>query len=153
MSINEHIFQKIKESIDAAKEVSAVKASITTDIDAVLTMLNKVTEGVVKNITRRSNPIQKQMTGIDSDNLVYAYIGEECTSLNSRMLFGYSINNSSGYPVIIETDRDVIECASSEELKSVIADKISNPTITSWIVSMMQGTQRPELKTDEDIPF
>lgn len=159
MSINDEIFKKIKDSIDAAKEVAIVKSSIISDITNVLNMLSDATDGIVKykieKNTRTPMDIISRRASISSDNIAFAYVGEIFLSSNSMAIFGYSIDQYTGYPVTIETDIDEIECVSSEELKLVIAEKISNPMITSWVVSMMNSNQKTDTDTDtnQDIPF
>jgi len=136
MTSNEELFKKIRESLNLAKKTLKLKDQIEEEISVILDELKKITDNEI-TIEVEDHDLRQPYSS--SEKLIYisksGYIYGE-----SFILFGFSINKDTGYPVDIETDVNLYNCYDSASLKTCIGDIISSEKNAMKIVSLASSS-------------
>ncbi|MFO4337651.1 hypothetical protein [Klebsiella quasipneumoniae] len=140
MNSNDEIFKKIQASIQEARDAFKLKEKISNDITEILSMISAITDNAVSfkiDDNNISHPAyiscQKIVRIIKSGNPFYGFI-----------LCGYNIDDLTGYPVSIETEKSIFNCNDDDALKNVISDLLSTKETSMQIVKLISV---------DDIPF
>jgi hypothetical protein len=132
MTSNEELFKRIRESIQSAKKTLKLKDEIEKEMSVILDELKNITGNEI-TIEVEDNDFSSPYAS--SEKVVYisksGYIYGE-----SFVLFGFSINKDTGYPVDLETDKNLYNCYEESTLKICIGDIISSEANAMKIVSI-----------------
>lgn len=118
MSTNEDLFKRLRESIESAQKTLKVKEKIEEELNHVLSEINKllgnsVTFEVLDSNGERHFSSSSKIIHLSKSGVNFG---------PSFILFGFSISENTGYPVIIETSKNLFNCNSDSELKGCIGD-------------------------------
>lgn len=137
---NKNLFETLETAFKEASEFLDLKEKIDVSINEISKMLMKMTNdrarlridmGTRRNYTATSFVI----IAVDSP-----------FSQKDIFLCGFSADEIRGFPVVVETDDDIENCDTPEELKYSLVELISQPYITTKILSIIN-------ETSDDIPF
>jgi len=141
MSYNADIFNKIKASLENARDVVQLKSRIESDIFEVLSMISTITDNAVSYHIEKNT--KSEIEYLSSDNLIHIL---KASSPHIRfILCGYSIDETMGYPVIIETRDNFYNCNDDITLKTIISDLVVDKNVSMKIMNL--------ISIDDDIPF
>ncbi|WP_174868601.1 hypothetical protein [Pectobacterium polaris] len=141
MNFNDEIFNKIQNSIQAARDAVKLKEKIENDIFEVLSMVSKITDDAIGFdllINDNENPFF-----LGCEKIIF--INKKSNPYNKFILCGYSIDEMTGYPVKLESEVNVFTCNDDETLKLTLADFITSKENSIKIVKL--------ISLEDDIPF
>ena len=140
MSSNEEIYNKIQESLQAARDALQLKTRITSDIVEVLSMLSELTNDAVSFEIKDNSGNEPSYRFCQK----LIYIEKKSNSYYSFVLCGYSIDELSGYPVSLEDENKIMTCNDDMSLKTAISELITDKNIAMKIINLISA---------DDIPF
>jgi len=141
MNSNNDIFNKIKASLDNARDVVKLKERIGSDISEVLSMISQITDDAVSFSIEKTT--HDEIEYLSSDNIVYIY--KASSPHINFIIFAYSIDEVMGYPVTIETKSNFYNCNDDTTLKTIVSDLIIEKETSMKIMKLISN--------DDDIPF
>lgn len=149
-----HLLQQVKKSLDNASQMLKIRESLSNDIMEIVNSISEVTEGalIVRNLKKSiwDENLDKnhwQLNPFSSSDFIVTVNKSRVNSLKSLTLFGYCINKTSGYPVLIQDDNNDQYAYSKDELITIIINIIDKKA-----VKIMELMNLPE-EQEDDIPF
>ncbi|HEC8749374.1 hypothetical protein O3H74_25850 [Escherichia coli] len=143
MTTKESEFQeRLKASLEKANETLKLKNRIDADISSVLSILKELTSDSIDFEISQNIPIQPKFK--DCKRIVRLKRKSQSSYSDGFILFGYSINESTGYPMQIETETEVDDCVNVDDLKESIVYVIEQKSID--IMKLIS-------EDTDDIPF
>lgn len=143
MTTKEKEFQeRLKASLTKANETLKLKNRIDADILSVLSILKELTSDSIDFEISQNIPIQPRFK--DCKRIVKVKRKSQNSYSDGFILFGYSINESTGYPMQVETETEVDDCADVDDLKEAIVYIIEHKSID--IMKLIS-------EDTDDIPF
>ncbi|MEB5781677.1 hypothetical protein AAHW07_26565 (plasmid) [Klebsiella variicola subsp. variicola] len=128
MTTKDNEFQeRLKASLEKANETLKLKNRIDADISSILSILKELTSDSIDFEISQNVPIQPRFK--DCKRLVRLKRKSQVSYSDGIVLFGYSINESTGYPMQIETETEVDDCADVDDLKESIVYVIEQKSI------------------------
>ncbi|WP_096997188.1 hypothetical protein [Klebsiella pneumoniae] len=141
---NEEFQERLKASLKKANETLILKDKIESDISSILSMLKDITSDSIDfDILQNNSKIIKY---IGCKKIVRIKKNSIMAYPKGFILFGFSINESTGYPVQVETEDEAAECTDVDNLKESIVYIIEKRSIE--IMKLISEQQE-----DDDIPF
>jgi len=142
MSSNEDIFEKIKKSLQTAKDTLHLKKKIENEISEVIIMLTEMTAGAIGFEIKNND---KKNMDYQSPEKIIVLKNKNMPFVPGFILCGYSINENTGYPVTVEDEENIYPCVDEVQLKTKISDIISSHENSMKIVNLASS--------NSDIPF
>ncbi|HFL7971762.1 hypothetical protein AAHV96_26410 (plasmid) [Klebsiella pneumoniae] len=141
---NEEFQERLKASLKKANETLILKDKIESDISSILSMLKDITSDSIDfDIFQNTSKMPKYK---DCKKIVRIKKNSSMAYPKGFILFGFSINESTGYPVQVETEDEAAECTDVDNLKESIVYIIEKRSIE--IMKLISEQQE-----DDDIPF
>ncbi|HHC4035569.1 TPA: hypothetical protein ACN7IO_005234 [Klebsiella pneumoniae] len=141
---NEEFQERLKASLKKANETLILKDKIESDISSILSMLKDITSDSIDFDISQNN--SKMIKYIGCKKIVRIKKNSIMAYPKGFILFGFSINESTGYPVQVETEDEAAECTDVDNLKESIVYIIEKRSIE--IMKLISEQQE-----DDDIPF
>ncbi|HFZ1089064.1 TPA: hypothetical protein ACIJS4_005370 [Klebsiella oxytoca] len=141
---NEEFQERLKASLKKANETLILKDKIESDISSILSMLKDITSDSIDFDILQNN--SKMIKYIGCKKIVRIKKNSIMAYPKGFILFGFSINESTGYPVQVETEDEAAECTDVDNLKESIVYIIEKRSIE--IMKLISEQQE-----DDDIPF
>lgn len=141
MSNYEKLRERIKKSLENAMSTVELKEKIKKDITEIVNIISELTNGEITPVVNENYPPNARFP--QCDYLIFL----QKKSVNYQHGFnivGYALNESSGYPVIIETETEFFDCADEFELKELLANIIDQRSLK--IIQLLNEEVR-------DLPF
>lgn len=139
---DEEFQERLKASLAKANATLLLKDRIESDISSILSMLKNITSDSIDFEISHNIPVAPKYK--ECQKIVKVKRRSQSTYSNGLILFGFSINEHTGYPVQVETEREVDECIDVDNLKESIVYVIEEKSID--IMKLIS-------EEDDDIPF
>lgn len=139
---DEEFQERLKASLAKANETLKLKNRIDADISSVLSILKDLTSNSIDFEISQNIPIAPKFK--DCKRIVRLKRKSQDSYSNGFILFGYSINESTGYPMQVETENEVDDCMDVDDLKESIIYVIEQKSID--IMKLIS-------EDTDDIPF
>ncbi|MDF7758925.1 hypothetical protein PU683_05190 [Kosakonia cowanii] len=123
----EELKERLKKSLENANNILQLKARIEDDISSVLDILKELTSNSIDYKICENEPMVFLFK--DCKRLVYIKKKSDESYGSNLILLGFSINESTGYPMQLETDSEFFECKSVDEMKETLAYIIDKKSI------------------------
>lgn len=121
MDNNEKLRDRIKKSLENASSTIELKQKIEKDIVNILNIISDLTNGEIGFDINDNNPANPSFSA--SNSLVFLKKANVNFAYGFNIL-GYSLSNTAGYPVTLETETQYYDCNNEDELKDVMASII-----------------------------
>lgn len=124
---DEEFQERLKASLAKANATLELKNRIESDITSILSMLKDITSDSIDFEISQNIPVAPKYK--DCQKIVKIKRQSQHTYTNSLILLGFSINEHTGYPVLVETEKEVDECIDVDNLKDSIVYIIEEKSI------------------------
>ncbi|GKV93587.1 hypothetical protein H2Y56_06365 [Pectobacterium aroidearum] len=144
MSIEkETLLEKISKSLENANNLLKLKGKIESDILQTLNIVTEITNNAVEfSIFEKNGDYDKY----ESSARLVKIIKPSSGIIHSGFIFlGFSINEKTGYPMVIETEANYYVIKDESELSDVLVNIIDQRALA--IMKLISESQ------DDDIPF
>ncbi|MGJ3351105.1 hypothetical protein ABM016_16125 [Morganella morganii] len=141
MSDNDDILNSIKSSFQSALDIVAIKRDIENEITNIIGLIKKSTDDVVyaeiesSESFKNSQFFYKRLLNYD-----------KIITLNSNnnnkacyFLCSYSLNKSTGFPVVIRYKNEEFSCNTTGILKQVLKDILTSPETAMAMANLFNG--------------
>lgn len=126
MTDENEIFNRIKASLDRASSVLDIKNKIEEEIYKIVKKLEDFTHNKIE-ILIKTNHFEN--INFQSSNSLVCINKTKLNFNYGFILFGYNIDDVSGFPVEIETEQEVFNANDFKELSNIIANIIDKASI------------------------
>lgn len=141
----EHHLNIIKQSLSEASEKLKIRDSLSNKIKAIAQAIEEATNSLLVVNDDEPNYVQEDSTHPSSERIINVRHRDHLRQ-DVIPLFGYRINKTSIFPVLIETETQENFASDEEELYSIITSIITNNSLR--IMDLVR-----ESEYDSDIPF
>ncbi|WP_027712509.1 hypothetical protein [Dickeya chrysanthemi] len=137
------LLEKISKSLENANNLLKLKGKIENDILQTLNIVQEVTTNAVKFSILENNEAYAQYQS--STKLVKIIKHSNSIIQSGFILLGFSINEKTGYPMMIETEDDLYAIKTESELSDVLVTIIDQKALD--IMKLISESR------DDAIPF
>ncbi|HEE9790493.1 TPA: hypothetical protein R8F93_004591 [Enterobacter soli] len=124
---NEELITRLRNSLEKANITLKLKARIEEDMSSVLDILKDLTSDSIDYYIMENSPVIPLYK--DCSKLLRLKKKSNSDYSSGMILFGFSINDSTGYPLQLETESEYFECSDVDEMKECIVFIIENKSI------------------------
>lgn len=147
--MSDYILNQIQNILKNAGDVISIKTNIINTIYKVLDDLCLATENKICIEKTAPNDFIKSQGYSNSDEVILIKKSGDYTNQFPRLLiFGYSVNSSTGYPVIFETRSEEFSVFDESELIDFLLNRIEKNS-----VKIMEVANAKMDQSLDDLPF
>lgn len=149
--MNSSIFDQIKSILKSADDIIAIKSEIVNTIYNIFDDLCRAADKKISVKKRSPDEWFKTHGYGSSDEIIIIYNTDDVNVKHrSILMFGYSINQSTGYPVIFQTRTEDFTVFDEPELIDFILERIGKLSVRIMEIANMDVSTEDD---DSDIPF
>ncbi|MEQ5226965.1 hypothetical protein ABN220_15140 [Proteus cibi] len=126
MNDENEIFNRIKASLDRASSVLDIKNKIEEEIYKIVKKLEDFTHNQIEILIKTN---YSGNVNFQSSNILVCINKTKLSFNYGFILFGYNIDDVSGFPIEIETEQEVFNANNFKELSNIIANVIDKASI------------------------
>lgn len=139
-----NVKERMLQAFEKAKVSASIKKSVQGEFDLISRYLHEITGGNLEFGYKEGSRLNYQ-----TETFVYIKHVLASNLDNAIFLFGFTIDDIAGYPVLIEDDDNIYTIENSESLKEDIVLRITNQSVMLKILDLVDKVKDIE----SSIPF
>lgn len=138
---NDNLFNALELAFKEANELLTLKNKVEYSISEISVMLRKMTDQKAFLRTEPGSELNYSAT-----DFIYIVVDGGIFENEKILLCGLTIDEVKGFPVQIETAKQINICSNPDELKGFLVKLISKPEVTTQVLTSINNRV-------DDIPF